>query len=97
VLIATGRTHSAAGEVVVMEPAYPSEDSVPSRPGQAETGGTEGAADEGRDAPTMNQPASPRQGAGPAALPDDEPGTVEPSAMGANAPGLHERTETADG
>jgi 4a-hydroxytetrahydrobiopterin dehydratase len=66
---------------------------TPSRPEESATGdaGVPGAA---ADAPTINEPANPRQGAGPVVAPDAEPGSMEPQPGNAAAPGMHEGTDS---
>jgi len=49
------------------------------------------------DAPTMNEPSTPRQDAGAIVVPDAEPGSIEPQPGNAPAPGMHEKTDTPDG
>jgi 4a-hydroxytetrahydrobiopterin dehydratase len=98
---ATGHVHSAdedalsAGRSVVATPAYPTEGkTTPARPQESTTGDetTEG----GPGAPLMNEPATPRQDAGPIVAPDPEPGSIEPQPGNAPAPGMHERAENDD-
>jgi len=76
---ALGQVHGidelSAGRTVIAEPAYPEE---PDRY-------------EGANPPTINEPATPRQDAGPIVAPDAEPGTIEPEPGNAPAPGMHER------
>src|SRR5947209_2658756 len=64
---------------------------TPSRPEESATGDA-GVGGSAADAPTINEPANPRQGAGPVALPDAEPGSMEPQPGNAAAPGMHEAT-----
>jgi 4a-hydroxytetrahydrobiopterin dehydratase len=95
ILLSTGRHRGGSGEIMVMEPAYPSgERSRPSRATSSTTGGdrAEKTHRVGKDAATMNQPANPRAGAGAPALPDAEPNSIEPSA-GPAGPGLQERVD----
>lgn len=94
---ATGHVHAAdettTGESVVATPAYPTEgETTPSRPEESAT--ADATTEDGMGAPLMNEPATPRQDAGPVALPDAEPGSIEPQPGNAPAPGMHERTDT---
>jgi 4a-hydroxytetrahydrobiopterin dehydratase len=83
------------GRTVTADPNFPTPGkTTPSRPAESTTGDAHpSSATEGRDAPTMNEPSTPRQDAGPAALPDPEPGSIEPQPGNAAAPGMHERTD----
>jgi 4a-hydroxytetrahydrobiopterin dehydratase len=76
---ALGQVHDvnepATGRTVIAEPVYPEE---PDRYA-------------GANPPTMNEPATPRQDAGPLVVPDAEPGSIEPEPGNAPAPGMHER------
>jgi 4a-hydroxytetrahydrobiopterin dehydratase len=65
----------STGRTVIAEPVYPDE---PERYA-------------GANPPTMNEPATPRQDAGPIVAPDPEPGSIEPQPGNAPAPGMHER------
>ena len=71
-------------------------ETTPSRPSESTTGASSSSGTEGRDAPTMNEPSTPRQDAGMIVAPDAEPGSIEPQPGNAAAPGMHERTDTAD-
>jgi 4a-hydroxytetrahydrobiopterin dehydratase len=83
------------GGTVVAEPAYPTEgESVPTRPSESATGGSD--PERGPGAPLMNEPATPRQDAGPIVAPDAEPGSVEPQPGNAAAPGMHEKVAPTD-
>jgi hypothetical protein len=93
ILLATGRHRGAAGTVVEMTPAYPAEER--SRPSRSTTSSS--GPDPGQDeAPTLNEPANPRAGAGPVTLPDAEPDSIEPS-LGPAGPGLQEPDEGPTG
>lgn len=76
---ALGQVHEvdeqSPGRTVIAEPVYPEE---PERY-------------VGANPPTMNEPATPRQDAGPIVAPDTEPGSIEPQPGNAPAPGMHER------
>ena len=87
-----------AGGTTTAEPNFPSGGkTTPSRPEESSTGDPYPAdGSEGRDAPTFNEPASPRNDAGPILAPDSVPGSVEPQPGNAPAPGMHERPESAD-
>jgi len=67
---------------------------TPSRPEESSTGAPY-PADQGaaKDPGTFHEPANPRQGAGPVALPDDEPGSIEPMPGNGEAPGMQERQD----
>lgn len=97
---ATGHVHAAdetagaTGESVTATPAYPTEgESAPARAVDSATG--DATTEAGMDVPLMNEPATPRQDAGPIVAPDAEPGSIEPQPGNAPAPGMHERTESA--
>jgi 4a-hydroxytetrahydrobiopterin dehydratase len=96
---ATGHVHAAdedtagSGHAVVAPAAYPTAgETTPSRPHESATGDL--TSEDGADAPLMNEPATPRQDAGPIVAPDPEPGSIEPQPGNAAAPGMHERAET---
>ena len=76
---ALGQVHevddTTTGRTVIAEPVYPEE---PERYA-------------GANPPTINEPATPRQDAGPIVAPDSEPGSIEPEPGNAPAPGMHER------
>lgn len=100
---ATGALHevdeSATGDgrSVTAQPNFPTPgESTPSRPAESSTGDPYPEGTEGRGAPTMNEPSTPRQDAGAIVAPDPEPGSIEPQPGNAAAPGMHERTETPD-
>lgn len=97
-----GRVHSVvgaptddgavAGRTVTATPTFDAGgETTPSRPEESATGEPYPASGGGGDAPTFNEPANPRQGAGPIAAPDDSPGSMEPQPGNAPAPGMHER------
>jgi len=75
---------AVAGRTVTAEPKFADADDLDERSG--------GAA----DAPTMNEPSTPRQDAGAIVVPDAEPGSIEPQPGNAPAPGMHEKTDTPD-
>ena len=88
---------SVAGRTTTAEPNFPTPGkTTPSRPTESSTGDPSPSAAEGSDAPTMNEPSAPRQDAGMIVAPDAEPGSIEPQPGNAAAPGMHERTDTAD-
>lgn len=88
---------AVAGRTVTAEPTFPSGGkTTPARPEESATGDPYPGEGEGQDAPTFNQPAAPRNDAGPVLAPDDAPGSIEPQPGNAAAPGMHERTEAAD-
>jgi len=89
---------TAEGETVTAEPNFPTPGkTTPSRPSESATGDADASsATEGRGAPTMNEPSTPRQDAGMIVAPDAEPGSIEPQPGNAAAPGMHERTDTPD-
>jgi 4a-hydroxytetrahydrobiopterin dehydratase len=99
---ATGHVHSAdeptgvsTGESVTATPAYPTDgETAPARPEESATG--DATTEDAANPPLMNEPATPRQDAGPIVAPDPEPGSIEPQPGNAPAPGMHERTESAD-
>lgn len=98
---ATGNVHAAGegtsrtGETVTAAAAYPTEgETTPSRPVDSATDDV--TAEDGMKAPLMNEPATPRQDAGPIVVPDSEPGSIEPQPGNAPAPGMHERAENDD-
>ena len=104
---ANGRLHSVAGaptdegsvagRTTTAEANFPTAgETTPSRPSESSTGEPYPGGTEGRDAPTMNEPSTPRQDAGMIVAPDAEPGSIEPQPGNAAAPGMHERTETPD-
>lgn len=93
---ATTDAGSVAGRTVTAEPnVQAGGQTTPSRPEESATGeepyppGTTS----GRDASTFNEPAAPRQGAGAVALPDAEPGSIEPQPGRGAAPGMQENTD----
>jgi len=96
---ATGQVHAAGeekgartGETVTAAAAYPTEgETTPTRPADSATGDV--TTEDGMNAPLMNEPATPRQDAGPIVAPDPEPGSIEPQPGNAPAPGMHERAE----
>lgn len=100
---ATGHVHAAdeapaggTGKSVTAPAAYPTEgETAPARATDSTTGDatTEGA----MDSPLMNEPATPRQDAGPIVAPDAEPSSIEPQPGNAPAPGMHERAESDEG
>jgi 4a-hydroxytetrahydrobiopterin dehydratase len=72
-------------------------ETTPSRPAESATGDPRpSSGTEGRGAPTMNEPSTPRQDAGMVVAPDAEPGSIEPQPGNAAAPGMHESTDPAD-
>jgi 4a-hydroxytetrahydrobiopterin dehydratase len=78
------------GRTTVAEPVYPRDgQTVPARPGDSATGDAD--PERGPGAPLMNEPATPRQDAGPMALPDSDPNAVEPLPGNSAAPGMHEK------
>ena len=87
-----------SGRTVTADPTFPSGgQTTPSRPEESTTGDpypSEAAA--GRDAPTLNEPGAPRNDAGPVLAPDSAPGSIEPQPGNAPAPGMHEKTASAD-
>ena len=95
---ATGQVHAAdettagAGESVTAPAAYPTEgETAPARAADSAT--DDPTSEDGMKAPLMNEPATPRQDAGPIVAPDAEPGSIEPQPGNAPAPGMHERAE----
>ena len=81
------------GATVTAEASFPTPgETTPSRPSESTTGDPYPSGAEGKDAPLMNEPATPRQDAGMVVVPDAEPGSVEPQPGNAAAPGMHERT-----
>lgn len=99
---ATGHLHADGevgdGRTVTAEANFPTPgETTPSRAGDSATGAQPyPSPTEGRGAPLMNQPASPRQDAGMVVVPDAEPGSVEPQPGNAASPGMTERTESPD-
>jgi 4a-hydroxytetrahydrobiopterin dehydratase len=105
---ASGELHSVVGaptddgavegRTVTADPNFPTPGkTTPSRPAESTTGDPHpSSGSEGRDAPTMNEPSTPRQDAGMIVVPDAEPGSVEPQPGNAAAPGMHENTDAAD-
>jgi 4a-hydroxytetrahydrobiopterin dehydratase len=98
---ATGQVHEAdeatpaTGRTVHAAAAYPTEgETAPSRAQESSTGDPTG--ENALDAPLMNEPATPRQDAGPIVVPDTEPGSIEPQPGNAAAPGMHERDAATD-
>jgi 4a-hydroxytetrahydrobiopterin dehydratase len=89
---------AVAGRTTTAEPNFPTPgETTPSRPAESATGSPSPEGLEGADAPTMNEPSTPRQDAGAIVAPDAEPGSIEPQPGNAAAPGMHERAETPDG
>src|SRR4051794_34478909 len=88
----------AEGGSVTAQANFPTPgQTTPSRPSESATGDAQSSsATEGRGAPTMNEPSTPRQDAGMIVAPDAEPGSIEPQPGNAAAPGMHERTDTPD-
>jgi 4a-hydroxytetrahydrobiopterin dehydratase len=99
---ASGQLHSVdeqsgTGQTVTAQAKFPTPgETTPSRPAESATGDPYPSAPEGRDAPLMNEPATPRQDAGMVVAPDAEPNSVEPQPGNAAAPGMHENTDPAD-
>lgn len=99
---ATGELRSAdddggAGRSVTGEANFPTPgETTPSRPSESTTGEAYPSGRDGADAPTMNEPSTPRQDAGMIVAPDPEPGSIEPQPGNAAAPGMHENTETPE-
>src|SRR4051812_45566010 len=100
---AKGQVHEVGetggdGGSVTAEANFPTPgETTPSRPAESSTGDADSSsATEGRGAPTMNEPSTPRQDAGMIVAPDAEPGSIEPQPGNAAAPGMHERTDTPD-
>ena len=89
---------TAEGGSVTAEPNFPTPGkTTPSRPSESSTGDSHPSSGaEGRGAPTMNEPSTPRQDAGMIVAPDAEPGSIEPQPGNAAAPGMHERTDSPD-
>ena len=89
---------TAEGGSVTAEPNFPTPGkTTPSRPSESSTGDSHPSSEaEGRGAPTMNEPSTPRQDAGMIVAPDAEPGSIEPQPGNAAAPGMHERTDSPD-
>ena len=100
---ATGELHSVeddttAGRTVTGQASFPTPgETTPSRPSESATGDPYPSGTEGRNAPTMNEPSTPRQDAGMIVAPDPEPGSIEPQPGNAAAPGMHENTDTPEG
>ena len=69
---------------------------TPARPAESTTGQSSPSRTEGRGAPTMNEPSTPRQDAGMIVAPDAEPGSIEPQPGKPAAPGMHESTDATD-
>lgn len=97
---ATGEIHdvdeqsATTGGSVTAQAAFPTPgETTPSRPSEAATGDAYPSGTDGRDAPTMNEPSTPRQDAGMIVAPDAEPGSIEPQPGNAAAPGMHEDTD----
>src|SRR4051794_38392912 len=100
---ASGHVHeideaaTTEGGSVTAEPNFPTPgETTPSRPSESATGEAPPSSTEGRGAPTMNEPSTPRQDAGMIVAPDAEPGSIEPQPGNAAAPGMHERTDSPD-
>ena len=95
---ATAEGAPAEGGSVTAEPNFPTPGkTTPSRPSESSTGDSHPSSEaEGRGAPTMNEPSTPRQDAGMIVAPDAEPGSIEPQPGNAAAPGMHERTDSPD-
>jgi 4a-hydroxytetrahydrobiopterin dehydratase len=107
---ATGQVHSVdddatqpgptQGRTVTAAPNLPTPgQTTPARPAESATGDPYPTGAEGpvaANAPTMNEPAAPRQDAGMIVAPDAEPGSIEPQPGNAPAPGMHERTDAPE-
>ena len=83
-----------SGRTVTAEANFPTPgETTPSRPAESATADPyPPGPTEGRRAPLMNEPSTPRQDAGMVVAPDAEPGSVEPQPGNTAAPGMHERT-----
>ena len=94
---AAGEGGTTTAHTTTAEPSFPTPgQTTPSRPAESATGEAYPSGPEGHDAPTMNEPSTPRQDAGMIVAPDAEPGSIEPQPGNAAAPGMHERTDTPD-